>query len=151
VHSLLRDPGGWYEEDSAWAAVAIAWPDLFTGYERRLAGDALRNFWPEAWEAIHGRGLYPGESRERDRQIFEAEHTGDWIVISAIRSDHQPGYTEVIATRGGKRDSRSDERCFLVPAAEYKAGRFGFVVDEARHAPYTGLSSIAGAGLRDGD
>ena len=143
VHPLLRGAGGWYEEDAAWAAVAIAWPDLLTGYESRLAEETLRNSWPEAWEAIHGHGLRPGESRERDRQIFEAEHAVDWIVISAVRSDHQPGFTEVIARRGGKRDPQSEERCFLVPAEEYKVGRFGFVVDEARHAPYTGLSSFA--------
>ena len=31
VHPLLRGVGGWYEEDAAWAAVATAWPDLFTG------------------------------------------------------------------------------------------------------------------------
>lgn len=148
VHPLLRDGAGWYEEDAAWAAVAVAWPDLFTVSERRLAEETLRNTWPEAWEAIHGRGLRPGESRERDRQIFEAEHAVDWIVIAAIRSDHQPGFTEVIATRGGKRDLWSEERCFLVPAAEYKAGRFGFVVGEARHAPYTGLSSFAGGRIR---
>ncbi|MDO8931785.1 MAG: hypothetical protein Q7U97_05265 [Rhodocyclaceae bacterium] len=148
VHALLRDSGGWYEEDAAWAAVAIAWPDLFTGYESRLAEETLRNSWPEAWEAIHGRGLRPGESRERDRQIFEAEHAVDWIVISAVRSDHQPGFTEVIATRSGKRDPQSEERCFLVPAEEYRVGCLGFVVDEARHAPYTGLSSFAGGQVR---
>lgn len=148
VHPLLRDPGGWYEEDADWAAVALAWPNLFTGYERRLAEETLRNSWPEAWESIHGRILRAGESRERDRQSFEADHAGDWIAIAAIRSDHQPGFTEVIATQGGRREARSEERGFLVPSGEYKIGRFGFVIDEARHAPYTGLSSFAGEGVK---
>ena len=40
VHPLLREAGGLYEEDAAWAAVATAWPDLFTGLERRQADRA---------------------------------------------------------------------------------------------------------------
>ena len=62
VHPLLRDASGYYEEDAAWAAVATAWPDLFTGLERRQAEKTLRHSWPDAWEAIHGRALKPGES-----------------------------------------------------------------------------------------
>ena len=55
VHPLLRDAGGYYEEDAAWAAVATALPDLFTDLERRQADETLRHGWPDAWEAIHGR------------------------------------------------------------------------------------------------
>ncbi len=51
--------------------------------------------------------------------------------------------TEVIATRGGKRDHHIDERRFLVPTTEYAVGRFGFVIEEARHAAYDGPSSFA--------
>ncbi len=144
VHPLLRNSGGWYEEDSAWAAVATAWPDLFTGLERRQAEETLRHNWPDAWEAIHGRALQPGESRVPDGEAFARDHAADWVVISALRSDHQPGFTEVIATRGGRRDPQSEERHFLVPSGEYKAGAFGFVIDEARHAVYDGPSSFIG-------
>ncbi|MCL4068911.1 hypothetical protein M3484_20330 [Pseudomonas sp. GX19020] len=144
VHATLRNPAGWYEEDCVWAAVAQAWPDLFTGRERCQADGTLRNYWPEAWEAIHRRKLLPGESSERDRQEFERVHADDWIVISAIRSDHFPGFTEVIATRGGTRGPDADQRRFLVPAAEYRAGAFGFVIDEPRHAAFDGPSSFVG-------
>ncbi|NBZ88897.1 DUF7007 domain-containing protein [Stagnihabitans tardus] len=144
VHPLLREPGGWYEEDAAWAAVAVAWPDLFTGHERRQAEETLRHSWPDAWEAIHGRKLKPGESHIRDGEAFARDHADDWVVISAIYSDHQPGFTEVIATRGGCRDPQAEERRFLVPSGEYKVDRFGFVIDDVRHAIYDGLSSFIG-------
>ena len=66
VHPALRT-GGWYEEDCAWAAVALAFPELFTTYERHQAERTIRHLQPEAWEAIHGRSLQPGQSDERDR------------------------------------------------------------------------------------
>lgn len=144
VHPLLRNDGGYYEEDAAWAAVATAWPDLFTGLECRQAEDTLRHSWPEAWEAIHGRALEPGESRRRDGEAFARDHASDWVVISAIYSDRHRGFTEVIATRGGRRDPNSVERRFLVPSGDYKVGTFGFVIDEARHAVYDGPSSFIG-------
>ncbi len=143
VHPLLRADGGWYEEDAAWAIVALTFPGLFTRYERNCADKTVRDSWPDAWEAIYGRSLLPGESHERDGQAFAQIHAGDWIVISALRSDHHPGMTEVVATIGGKRDEQADERRFLVPSDDYTVGRFGFVIDETKHAAYDGPSSFA--------
>ncbi len=150
VHPLLQHAGGWYEEDAACAAVATAWPDLFTALERRRAEETLRYSWPYAWEAIHGRALRPGESRARDAEAFARDHADDWVVISAIYSDHHLGFTEVVATRGGRSDQQAEERRFLVPSAEYKVGLFGFVIDEARHAFYDGPSSFIGWRSRAG-
>lgn len=144
VPSTLRTEAGWYEEDAEWAAVAVGLPDLFTAYERRLADDTIRNAWPEAWEALHERALLPGESRELDRKAFEQSHRSDWIVISAIRSDHHPGCTEVIATRGGQRGGAAARRRFLLASADYHIGPFGFVINEAKHATYDGPSSFVG-------
>ena len=137
VHLLLRSSSGFYEEDAEWAAVAQALPGLFTGYERRLADETLRNHWPDAWEAIHGRSLQPGESRARDRQIFERQHAADWIVISAVSSDRLPGFVETMATPGGQRGLGVERRHFLVPSAEYEPGLFGFVIDPTRHRDLT--------------
>jgi hypothetical protein len=142
VHPQLRDSSGWYEEDAAWAAVATAWPDLFTALERRQAEETLRHSWPDAWEAIHSRALRPGESRTRDAEAFTRHHAENWVVISALYSDRHSGFTEVVATRGGRRDQQAEERRFLVPSAEYKVGPFAFVIDEARHAFYDGPSSF---------
>jgi hypothetical protein len=143
VHPTLRAADGWYEEDCAWAAVAQAFPDLFTSYERRCADRTIRDWYPDAWEAIHGRFLQAGESHEKDRRNFERDHASDWVVISAIRLDQHPGMTECVATLGGNRRG-PEQRRYLVPSDEYDPGRFGFVIDEARHRLYDGPSSFAG-------
>lgn len=143
VHRMLRAGGGWYEEDCAWAAVAQAFPELFTDYERRCADRTIRDWYPDAWEAIHERRLEPGESHEKDRRAFERDHASDWIVISAIRSDQHAGMTECVATLGGDR-AAAEQRRYLVPSDEYHVGRFGFAIDEARHRLYDGPSSLIG-------
>ena len=143
VHPALRARGGWYEEDCAWAAVAQALPELFTDYERRCADQTIRDWYPDAWETIHSRQLLPGESHEKDRRAFERDHASDWIVISAIRSDHQRGMTECVATLGGDRRA-AEQRRYLVPSDEYQIGRFGFVINEARHQLYGGPSNFVG-------
>lgn len=143
VHPQLRSKDGFYEEDIAWAIVAITFPHLFTAVERQCAERSIKDWWPDAWETIFGTIMVPGESYVKDRRAFEAKHADDWIVISALRSAHHTGMTEVVATRGGKRDPHIEERRFLVPSSDYEIGRFGFVIDEARHAAYDGPSSFA--------
>jgi hypothetical protein len=142
---MLRKSAPWYEEDAEWAIVALTFPDLFTAYERKCADETIRNSWPSAWEAIHGRELAPGQSWTKDREAFERKHACDWIVISAIQSSYDADMTEVVTTRGGRRDGRAEEMRFLVPRAEYAArGRFGFVIDPDRHISYDGPSSFVG-------
>lgn len=87
VHPMLRSAGGWYEEDAEWAIVAITFPHLFTAFERRCAEKTIKGSWPDAWEAIFCTVLGPGESREKVRRAFEAQHAADWVVISAITSE----------------------------------------------------------------
>jgi hypothetical protein len=144
IHPLLRKDTPWYEEDCEWAIVAISFPDLFTGYERSMAEKTIRDTWPEAWEAIHGCTLAEDESWAKDRRAFDQRHAADFVVSSAIFSDQHAGMTEVVAVLGG--DQRSGhERRFLVPSDEYAGrGRFGFVIDPARHAEYLGPSSFIG-------
>ncbi|EJT01426.1 hypothetical protein RCCGE510_29276 (plasmid) [Rhizobium sp. CCGE 510] len=143
VHPMLRQNSGWYEEDVEWAIVALTFPQLFTSYEQKSADRTIRESFPDAWEAIHGRVLGACESMEKDRRNFEKQHVGDWIVISAITSAHEKGFVEVVAVLGGNR--RSEERRFLVASDEYAGrGRFGFVIDETRHRLYDGPSSFVG-------
>lgn len=132
VRPALHARDGWYEHDGAWSAVAITFPQLFTTAEHRDADASIRNGHPDVHEAIHGIVLKPGESHEKDRRAFHALHTGDWIVSSAIHSAHRPGFTEVVATIGD-RHRAGERRRFLVPRDEYQVGRFGFVIDPARH------------------
>lgn len=144
VHPMLRAEDGWYEEDSAWAIVAITFPDLFTSYERRCAERTMKDWWPDAWEAIFGTILGPGESHEKDRRAFEALHAEDWIVVSAIVSSRERGFIECVATLGGRRGAGTEERRYLVPDHEYEVGRFGFVIDESRHRLDSGPSDFVG-------
>ena len=53
-------------------------------------------------------------------------------MIAAVNSDRYPGEVEAVATIGGRRDA-GERRRFLVPKAEYRAGRHGFVVDPQLH------------------
>lgn len=131
----LRNADGWYEEDCEWAKVAAAFPDLFTVSEREHAERTLRDWMPDAWEAVYGRKLDPSESFMRDRQHFEAEHANDWVVVSASRSEDHPGQVECSATLGGQR-GHVNIRKFLVPRDEYCIGRHGFVIDESQHPEF---------------
>jgi hypothetical protein len=149
VDACVRSAGGWYEEDCEWAIVALTFPDIFTGYERRCAEEIAKNTYPTFWEKLRGRRLEPGESRSKDRATFERDHADDWVVSSAIASSHHSGLTEVVATRGGKREFSQEERRFLVPDVEYsKRGSFGFVIDLQVHAAYEGPSSFLGWSAR---
>ena len=86
---------------------------------------------------MHGVTLAPGESHLKDERQFKCEHAADWIVISALRSAERPGFVDCVATIGRIRDGQSERR-FLVPSSEYEVGRFGFVIDPARHAAHDG-------------
>jgi hypothetical protein len=144
VHAMLRSGGGWYEEGECWAIVTIIFPHLFTSLERRYADQTIKDSWPDAWGAIFGTILAPGESRRKDQGSFETEHAADWIVVSAITSELRKGLVECVAMLGGKRAVGAEERRFLVPADEYHVRRFGFVIDPERHRVYAGPSSFAG-------
>ncbi|WP_156468035.1 hypothetical protein [Rhizobium sp. Leaf371] len=149
VPSLLRAEDGFYEEDCAWVAVAIAYPDLFTDFERRHADDILRHVYPQAWEDAHAKVLQPGQSRAKDRSDFDRDNVDRWVVISAIQSHHHPGFVECIAMLGGRRSSgvrapADEERRYLVDEAFYDIGAFGYVVDESRDRRYGGPSSFIG-------
>lgn len=132
LHPALRIKGGWYEEDGDWARVAVGYPDLFTDREKAMADRTLRDWEPDAWEAVHGRALTAAESFTRDRERFQREHAHDWVVISAARSDRHPGFVETIAAIGGCRNG-AETRRYLVPSGEYHVGRHGFVIDPERH------------------
>ena len=51
--------------------------------------------------------------------------------------------TECVATLGGDRRA-AEQRRDLVPSDEYRPGRFGFVIDDARHRLYDGPSNFVG-------
>jgi hypothetical protein len=142
VHPAWRNHGGWYEEDCEAAKIIVTFPALFSETDVQTAHRTLKNWFPAAYERIYGVTLVPGEAFKKDEQHFYEEHADDWVVISAIASRERPGFVECLATKGGVRGH--GERRFLVPEDEYRARcRFGFVIDEARHAPCDGPGSLS--------
>ena len=135
VSAALRESGGWYEEDCAWAKVIYAFPDLFPEDVRASAIETLKGWYPDAWETLTGTTLTPGESHVKDERRFFEDHARDRIAISALRSEQHPGMVECVATIGGARGIGASKRRYLVPGDEYeRRSPFGFVIDEKRHA-----------------
>lgn len=132
LHPALRWDDGWYEEDCDWARVAAGYPDLFTDREREAAERTLRDYEPDIGEALYDRRLERSESRTRDREAFQRDHAGDWVVIAASQAEAHPGKIIATASIGGLRGAVAT-RDFLVPDAEYVVGRHGFVIDPERH------------------
>ncbi|WP_352901276.1 hypothetical protein [Mesorhizobium sp. M1340] len=77
VQPMLRADGGWYEEDCHWAAVAQAFPELFTDFEKACAETTIRDWYPDAWEAIRERVLEPGQTAKKDERALFEKHTDD--------------------------------------------------------------------------
>jgi hypothetical protein len=131
VPEPYRSKGGWYEEDSDWAKVALTFPDLFTPRENVKALETATNWFPDEYERVTGIEIPVNLSFKKQERAFEAAHANDLVAISAISVDG--GMVKVTATVGGKRGN-GDAREFLVPADEYgKRDYFGFVVDSDRH------------------
>lgn len=138
VHPSIRQDGGWYEEDGHFAFVVHTFPELFTQREKRSAERIFINGYPDEWETVTGETLTEGQSLERDRQIFEARHAQDWVVISA---SGQPDGVHCTASLGGQRsryengvDIKVETAEFIVPDDEYATRSIhGFVIDPERH------------------
>lgn len=107
VPAAVRDPSGYYEEDSAWAIAATVFADEFAADFARRTGedgqayrehikDVLREWHPEAYEVLHGVRVQPGESRVRDEAEWLAAHSDDWIVVGA-----EAGPVGIITDRDG--------------------------------------------------
>ena len=139
-------PGLFFEEDVEWCRVFVAFEsDLLAGGDEHTARcireghhtGTLRDSYPEAYEAHFGVTLLPGQSRAKDERTFYEEHAGDPVVVAAYGSWHErvpEGMVGVVTRVGGHGNGGGAEQYFLVPEEEYDArGRFGFVVDTARH------------------
>ena len=127
----LRNDSGWYEEDCDWCKVVISFQEFFEPNVRISAYNTLRNWHYKAYEELFGKILRPGESHAKDEVLFFEKHKNDWLVISALRCEHNNTLVDVIATRGGKRLFNGQQKRFIVTATDYdKRNRFGFVITE---------------------
>lgn len=136
------DGGAWFEEDCEWSLAATAFPQFFDDKARVSAEATLRNWFPEAWEAVYGRTLAEGESSSKDNASFLKQHSDDYIVTSALGSWHKDvpdGMVGCLACKGGIRTATAT--AWLVPKAEYQQrGKFGFVIDPKRHQQVSGFA-----------
>lgn len=141
VPAPLRQPGGWYEEDCEVHVVAFTHPDLgIESVEDAAAG--VRNWFPNGYEAVTGETIPPGESWEKDEQLWRQAHANNLVTVAASTSESHPGMVEVTATLGAARTQESFDaaRTFLVPQAEYRegtSGRHPMVIDPDRYAEVT--------------
>ena len=130
---VLRNPGGWYEEDCEWCKVVVAFSKYFEPKELLQAYETLKNWSYEVYETFTGLTLKPGESYSKDQMFFEEKHKNDWIVISAMTNKTDDNLVDVTATKGGKRNWDIEPRNFIVTAAEYEKSRqFGFVITDQK-------------------
>lgn len=138
----MRISGGWYEEDSLWARVALVFKDLpyFTKPSEKTgrtaydyAEETVRHWDPEIYEQFFGVTLTPERSRKKAEKAFHAE-TLDKFVVASAWGDWARFVPKDMVGVAARRSCDNAERWFLVPSAEYNASApFGFVINQALH------------------
>lgn len=137
VPEYMRRTGGWYEEDCEYAIPIVVFPESFSPQVLPGAESTLKNYFPDEYERFRGTVILPGESYARDEKAFHEKHKNDWVVVSAWSDGEEwvpYGMVGVCASPGRSYEPGRLTKWFLVPVAEYQArGKFGFVIDPARH------------------
>lgn len=126
--------GRWFEEDSDWALVAVSFPECFNSDTVNNAKEAVKNWHPNVYESLYDIVLEPGESREKDRLLFEEENKDNLVAVSAVIDILDNTMVCVMATVGGERThkSYSQARYFVVPLEDYRSTPLNkYVVDES--------------------
>lgn len=138
IPPYMRNDKGWYEEDCAWAIPFVVLKTTIPFDEVRYinAVNTMKMYFWKEYELFFKVTLAPGESYQKDRDTFLEEHSGDWLVISAIGDWHDVvpnGMVGVVATLGGVR-SFPYKRYFLISKDEYQTrGNDPFVIDLKNH------------------
>ena len=154
VPSYMRLAGGWYEEDSESAIVAVTFPDVFSS-QIETAKDILRDYFPRHYAIFFNVPLesLKGHSRDYDRECFTLENLNNWVVVAAWGSGGctcpisviPPGKVFVAATIAGGRTGEEELRYYFVDREEYQARTgCGFVIDEFRHPRWVAEMQVVG-------
>lgn len=139
-----------FEEDCDWCMPVLVFEAEFRAFYTKegikmadeifsAAKQTLKHWHPDIYEAFYSVTLGPGESRQRDEQIFYAKNKNSWLTVAASGDwkDHVPkGMIEVRARLGGfMNKDTSRDRFFLVPEPTYTAHRdpFAFKIDPDRY------------------
>jgi hypothetical protein len=140
---VAPDGVGWFEEDIAWCAVALAFPEHFPAEHLTSAESTLKDWRPDQWERLRGAKLPEAESSTLRERAFYKRHRADLLVVNAW-GDWAPGVPSgkvgIYAIVGGGRSTPPAKGSYwLVDAAEYQSQRpIAFVIDPARHESCAG-------------
>lgn len=143
IPAPLRNRSGWYNEDGeryipeAFHADAYTKVRWGTGQTRAAedirtnALEYLRDQYPDQYEKATGETILPGQSTERDKQLWKQAHENDFVYAGSATSETEPDH--VILT--GRVAATGETAEFLVPRADYKAvsDPQKFVVDPSKH------------------
>lgn len=159
IHPAWRRRSGWYEEDCEWAIVAHTFADdplfrrradILREMDSQATAEGIthaervtRQYWPNAYEKVTGKQVLPGQSCQRDSDVFQAKHSNDQVSISAIGSDADSDPVILTTTTGGTRDLGTISRRFAVPRDVYReeVGPDGMFVDPQRFPEITDTPS----------
>ena len=147
----MRRSGGWYEEDCEWCLPFVVFEDeLLAGGDEHTAKAirggfhtrTLKNCFPDAYERYFHTVIPEGESTIKDERLFYQRHAHDYLVVAAFGDWHEkvPTGSVGVCARVGGRPGQGPERWFMIPAEEYGASRYQFVVDPVRHPEIQSLS-----------
>ncbi|MGW8431543.1 DUF7007 domain-containing protein [Curtobacterium citreum] len=143
IPTPLRNRSGWYEEDSERFIVEAIHPDAYTKVRwgtgqtrtaediRTSALEHLRDRYPDQYEKVTGETILPGQSYERDEQLWKQAHENDFVYAGSATAETEPDH--VILT--GRVAATGETAEFLVPRSEYKtvSDPRKFVVDPTKH------------------
>ena len=90
MHPALAAVGGddgWFEEDCDWAAVAVAFPEMFTQKDVDYALESLIRWNPDAYEGFSGVTLEQGESPVKDERVWKEAHHNSFIAVRSSSPD----------------------------------------------------------------
>jgi len=111
------DKRRWFEEDEAWAAVAVAFPQFFSANVLEQAKETLKHWRPEAYMVHFGVRLGPADSYLLEKRAWE-QATRDNFVTTAVWSDAFWDVPSGYAYAAGFRARDEATAGFLIPRSE---------------------------------
>ena len=124
----------WFEEDCAYAAVYLAFPEHFDASKLACAHESIKDYYPDAYEAAFGVKVEIEESVILRERAHHALNLNNYVVKVAMGEWYEKcpdGFTFVVAERAAD----GDQKAFLVPKNDYTGSNF--VVDPAIHTEVT--------------
>ena len=117
--AIVEDTWRWFEEDQAWAAVAVAFPEFFSEANVASAQQTLKDWYPEAYMAHFGVNLTAADSRKLEQLAWE-EATRDNFVVTAGWGDWAWDVPAGHVYAAGFRARDGAAAGFLVPQDQYE-------------------------------